>query len=215
MGRWFASFVLVILAGHLAAQTYNLGISPATNGASISTCSGMFYDSGGSAGNYGNNQNLTVTFCSATAGQQIQLAFSLLDLNNGDVLNIYNGPNTLAPILYNCSACNAGPLTFASSGGCLTVRFTSNSASNTNNNVGWAASISCFTPPANYNCNTATPINVGTTCVYITGTNVNATASSGVPAPTCGSYAGGDIWYSFVAPASGSVTLTGNSITGG
>ncbi|MFM7729085.1 MAG: hypothetical protein ACKO7B_20475, partial [Flavobacteriales bacterium] len=45
MVRWVASFLLFILAGHLAAQTYNLGISPATNGASISTCSGMFYDS--------------------------------------------------------------------------------------------------------------------------------------------------------------------------
>ena len=210
-----AALMLVLFTEHSNAQNYNLGISPASNGASISTCSGMFYDSGGANGNYGNNQNFTVTFCSATAGQQIQLAFSLLDLNNGDVMNIYNGSTVASPLVYTCSACNSAALTFSSTNGCLTVRFTSNSAANTNNNVGWAASISCFSPPANDNCNTATPISVGSTCVNTQGTNLNATASTGVADPTCGLYNGGDVWYSFVAPASGSVTLTANSIVGG
>jgi len=91
---------LLVATLNLHGQTYVMGSSPLTNGATISTCSGMFYDSGGASGNYGNNQNFTVTFCSATAGQQIQLAFSLLDLNNGDVLNIYNGRNVTSPLIY-------------------------------------------------------------------------------------------------------------------
>ncbi len=209
------AWLVLLNTNSLHAQTYIMGSSPAVNGASISTCSGMFYDSGGANGNYGNNQNFTVTFCSATPGQQVQLAFSLFDLNNGDVLNIYNGPNTAAPLLYTCSACNDAGLTFSSSTGCLTVRFTSNNAQNTNNNVGWAASITCFSPPANDNCSSATPVSVGSSCVNTLGTNVNATASAGAAAPTCGLYSGGDVWYSFVAPPSGSVTLTASSIVGG
>jgi len=68
----FIAMVALLNGLELNAQTYNLGSAPATNGATISTCSGMFYDSGGASGNYGNNQNFTVTFCSATAGQQVQ-----------------------------------------------------------------------------------------------------------------------------------------------
>ena len=61
-------------------------------------------------------------------------------------------------------------------------------------------------PPNDDPCN-ATPLTVNASCVNTTGTNVDATGSSGVPAPGCANYNGGDVWYSVVVPASGSVDV--------
>ena len=38
-------------------------------------------------------------------------------------------------------------------------------------------------PPSNDDPCNATPLNVGTTCSFVNGTNASATASTGVPAP--------------------------------
>ncbi|NNK87371.1 MAG: hypothetical protein HKO90_03730, partial [Flavobacteriaceae bacterium] len=59
----------LLLAYSLYGQNYNM-----QNG-SISTCSGTFYDSGGSGGNYGNNESLVFTICPDTPGTWIQLDF--------------------------------------------------------------------------------------------------------------------------------------------
>ncbi|MDB3907877.1 hypothetical protein N9355_10445, partial [Crocinitomicaceae bacterium] len=42
----------------------------------------------------------------------------------------------------------------------------------------------------------------------VTGTVTGATASAGAPAPSCGNYQGGDVWYSITVPASGEVNFT-------
>lgn len=68
-------------------------------------------------------------------------------------------------------------------------------------------------PPANDNPCGATPLTVGTTCSYVTSTTLNALATSGVPAPGCASYNGGDVWFSAVVPASGRIIFDSN--TGG
>ncbi len=49
----------------------------------------------------------------------------------------------------------------------------------------------------------AISLTVGTTCSYTTYNNNCATASAGVPAPGCGSYNGGDVWFQVTVPASG------------
>ncbi len=67
--------------------------------------------------------------------------------------------------------------------------------------------------PPNDNPCSATAITVGATCTFTQYTNLNATASPGVPAPGCASYSGGDVWFSAVVPASGSITFDSN--TGG
>ncbi|UKN01148.1 T9SS type A sorting domain-containing protein [Paracrocinitomix mangrovi] len=55
-------------------------------------------------------------------------------------------------------------------------------------------------------CN-AIPLTVGTSCSYSTYTNANATATSGVTAPGCASYSGGDVWFTVTVPAGGQVTI--------
>jgi len=64
--------------------------------------------------------------------------------------------------------------------------------------------------PANDNCTGAIALTIGTSCSYISSTNQGATASttpSTPPAPGCASYSGGDVWFSFIVPASGEVTV--------
>lgn len=41
----------------------------------------------------------------------------------------------------------------------------------------------------------------------LSGTNIGATSSTGIPVPGCASYSGGDVWYSFVVPTNGTVTV--------
>ncbi|HSD14856.1 MAG TPA: GEVED domain-containing protein [Flavobacterium sp.] len=62
------------------------------------------------------------------------------------------------------------------------------------------------TPP-NDDCSGAIALTVNASCSYTTYTNASATASSGVPAPGCASYSGGDVWFKFVVPAGGTVTV--------
>ncbi|MFM9004876.1 MAG: hypothetical protein ACKOSR_05155, partial [Flavobacteriales bacterium] len=59
-------------------------------------------------------------------------------------------------------------------------------------------------------CN-ATPLTVGTSCTFATYSNANATATTGVPAPGCGNYIGGDVWFSVVVPASGVLIIDSNT----
>ncbi|MCX6200292.1 MAG: gliding motility-associated C-terminal domain-containing protein [Bacteroidetes bacterium] len=67
------------------------------------------------------------------------------------------------------------------------------------------------TPPVNDNPCTAIPVTVTNSCAYTQYSNANATATAGIPAPGCASYSGGDVWFSFTVPASGNVTLDGNT----
>lgn len=72
-------------------------------------------------------------------------------------------------------------------------------------------------PPANDDCVNAESLTVGAIFAdnSVVGTNDGATASTGAPAPGCASYSGGDVWYSAVVPASGSLTFEMNSQSGG
>lgn len=53
----------------------------------------------------------------------------------------------------------------------------------------------------------ATPLSVGTSCNYSTFDNSTATATQGAPAPGCANYLGGDVWFTVVVPASGSLNI--------
>jgi len=68
------------------------------------------------------------------------------------------------------------------------------------------------TPP-NDLCSGAISLNVNASCSNTTGNNTGAT-DSGETAPGCANYSGGDLWYSIVVPANGSVTVTTSSASG-
>lgn len=72
-------------------------------------------------------------------------------------------------------------------------------------------------PPANDNCSGAIVLTPGATFNTNPLTaNLTGATNSNPPAPGCASFAGGDVWYSVVVPASGSITIeTGGTFTGG
>ena len=126
-------------------QTYRMGISPANHNATVNTCSGTFYDSGGNGSNYNFNENITVTFCSNNGGS-ISFNFTSFDVeNNYDYLRAYDGPSTSSPAFSGSPFTGtSSPGTLTSSGTCITFRFTSD---NIQNRPGWSANISCGNPP--------------------------------------------------------------------
>lgn len=72
-------------------------------------------------------------------------------------------------------------------------------------------------PPVNDDCEGAIALTAGATFATSSvqvGTNGAATTSSGAPAPGCAEYMGGDVWYSVVVPASGTITVETNSNPG-
>lgn len=118
----------------------------------VNTCQGLFYDSGGPTGNYGNNETHSITFCAAN-GEHVQVEFlSFNTETNGlfgvdeirfDILNVFDGPNSSSPQMFSfagvSSAGDPVPLVI-SSGSCLTFVFTSNG---TNTRPGWEALVTC------------------------------------------------------------------------
>lgn len=121
------------------SQTVNM-----SNG-STTTCNATFYDSGGPAGNYGNNENLSHTFFPATPGQAIELTFSSYVSGVADQISIYDGPDNTYPLLFMDGGTLSIP-TFISTDftGALTIEFNSNGMGN---QAGWVASVSCCASP--------------------------------------------------------------------
>ncbi|MBI2259182.1 MAG: hypothetical protein HYU67_09835, partial [Flavobacteriia bacterium] len=69
-------------------------------------------------------------------------------------------------------------------------------------------------PPANDECANAIVLPVNTSCVNTSATNEYATNSvTEIPA-SCASFSGGDVWFSFVVPASGNTVVTTSTGTG-
>lgn len=135
-------FPLLIFAGFfLHAQTYTLGSGLATNGATITTCSGTFYDSGGAGGNYGNNQDITLTF-SSPMGTPMILSINNFSFAPGDLFYVYNGPNTSSPQFTGSPLANGSPFNYVAMGGSITIRFVSNASGVS---TGWLMSVFCAT----------------------------------------------------------------------
>ncbi|PWI31177.1 hypothetical protein DI383_00445 [Flavobacteriaceae bacterium LYZ1037] len=64
-----------------------------------------------------------------------------------------------------------------------------------------------ITVPGNDEPCNAIPLTVGSSCSFATYTNEYATATAGVPAPTCSFYSGGDVWFTAVVPANGTLII--------
>ena len=134
--------VATFLPGFAVAQVFI-----ASDGLSIGSCSGIFYDTGGPSGNYGDNEDITVTICpagGAGAGPFTSVTFLSFDvqlLALSDQLVIHNGTSTADPVLATGGFLNnLTGQSFVATGpsGCLTFHWTSDLLINS---AGWSAAI--------------------------------------------------------------------------
>ena len=140
------SFFIILIALGFTINLY--GQDFIMNSTPVNSCSGNFFDSGGSFNRYNNNENIVKTICPAgTIGTHIELQILNTDFGPGDNLCFYDGTSTAAPqILCTLDDTNptSGAYTVAASApnasGCLTVEFTSDAAGN---GEGWEALITC------------------------------------------------------------------------
>ena len=150
------------------------------------TCGDTFLDSGGAAGNYGNNEDLVYHFAPVNPGDGVKITFTQVDIETSsgtgtiagcwDYLSIYNGPTVTSPTLAAVKCGEVGfppsvPSSLLSVGdsftstdptGQLTVRFRSEGSVSLG---GWAATVSCASLAVD---------------------NINATKFSYYPNPTTG-----------------------------
>ena len=177
----------------------------------VTTCSGDFYDSGGPAGSYQNNENYTETFYPSTPGAMIRFVFTSFSTESGyDYLKIYNGTSTAATLIGTYSGTTSpGTITASNASGALTFNFTSDVSLTP---AGWAASISCYSPLPTVTTTAATSVTASTA---VSGGNVTADGGTSVTARgVCWSTsASPDITASHTGDGSGIGTFT-SSISG-
>ena len=106
------------------ATNCTANVLPGSGTHSYSACRGTLLDDGGTS-NYSNGVN-TVAVISAPGASQVSVVFSIFELEQGyDYLRIYNGPNTLSPLIstHTGSTLPANGLPITSSGGAMTIEF--------------------------------------------------------------------------------------------
>lgn len=100
-----------------------------------------FYDSGGASGNYKNGENNTTVIYPDNTGATITATFLSYNVEGCcDVLQIYNGPDTTYPLLFNGGNSSPGTVASTDSSGALTFKFLSDGNATA---AGWDAVIDC------------------------------------------------------------------------
>ncbi|PKP04367.1 MAG: hypothetical protein CVU11_04895, partial [Bacteroidetes bacterium HGW-Bacteroidetes-6] len=202
--------IAFIISVSLFSQTYNM-----SNG-TVTTCSGNFYDNGGSASTYSASQDLIYTICPSVAGSKVTLNFTLFDLEaNYDYLTVYDGPNTGSPSLGSYD--NNVPLlgivqaTGANASGCLTFAFHSDGSFQY---AGWAATISCTTPCQSILSvfSSSTPAAVGGYISICQGQTVSFSGSATYPQNGT-SYTQSNATSTFLWDFGDGTTATGQNVT--
>lgn len=133
----FLSVFVFLVFKHLNAQVYLLD-----QNASIMTCSGTIYDSGGNGSNYGANEDYTYIICPSISGQKAKIDFQSFNLGSGDSLFIYDGSGTAAPssLIGGYGSTQLNNATYTSNTGCITLHFVSNG---TIQSSGFSADLDC------------------------------------------------------------------------
>ncbi len=139
------SLLISLLTIPAFAQEYLM-----TDGETTTTCGGTFYDSGGAAGNYGNNENLVHTFCPDDPTDCMLFNFStfraeVLLFSPIDILSVYDGTSTADPLIRDITGNLTDESFFvASTSGCITFEFISDVSTT---QFGWEASVNCIPCP--------------------------------------------------------------------
>ncbi|MCD4788642.1 MAG: PKD domain-containing protein, partial [Bacteroidales bacterium] len=116
----------------------------------VTTCEGIFYDSGGPAANYNDNEDFIMAFLPGETDNKIECQFISFNVEwhsscDYDWLKIFDGSNTSSPLLGKyCGTTSPGTVYATNENGALTFQFHSDYAANES---GWSANISCI-PPA-------------------------------------------------------------------
>ncbi len=186
---------LFIVSSMIGFSQYNM-----TDGSTINTCAGTFYDPQGASNYTDIDGTITQTFCSDNDGA-IQFNFTAFETREAaDILNIYDGPNTGSTLIGSYSV-TTGPGTITSTGTCITFEWITDG--NHDAKIGWVANISCSaTPPGNH-CNNTVILTPGTqqcgTNSYAGDFNDDGTAPIN---PCSSSYNDGEYWYEYTANGS-------------
>lgn len=160
---WCFGFLLLCAGSmHASPQAEPLRSSPIfTLGEDSSTdeCSGSLFDSGGSGGDYGNNQNLSFTICPQDEHHCIVVNVAFLALEQDfDFLYFFAGPDAEAPLFFSLTGSTVN-FEMQFPGPCLTILFTSDGAvTDAGFELSWyCMAEACTTPPPS-NCNNPTVI---------------------------------------------------------
>ncbi len=126
----------------------------------VTTCEGVFYDSGGQSVNYSDDEDFIMTFLPGNNGSMVKaefLSFSVENQSNCeyDWLKIFDGPNNQsAQIGIYCGTNSPGTVVATNDQGALTFQFHSDYAVN---EPGWVANITCeggdLPPAADFSAN--------------------------------------------------------------
>lgn len=140
-------FFFLLTTPAIFAQTYPIDNN---DGQTITTCGGTFTDSGnGGFGDYGNNENYTVTFCSGSTDYlrfiiNPNITADAYQIQGGDTLFVYDGTGTAGALLASYSAGEdpgSNLVVLESTSSCATFNFISNASTDGN---GWEIGIECI-----------------------------------------------------------------------
>ncbi len=121
----------------VCGQEYNMSNNSVTNP------TGTLYDSGGAGGDYGLNEDLVFTICPTEPCECLSLNFEEFDIEfNWDVLRIYNGNSTSAPLEVSYTG-SGFPTDVYLDSGCATLHFESDHIIT---DPGWKLTWSCSCP---------------------------------------------------------------------
>ncbi|MFM2386399.1 MAG: hypothetical protein RL660_1156 [Bacteroidota bacterium] len=148
-----------------------------TSTQTITTTSGLLYDSGGPFGNYQNGENCSLLISPGVCTDSIKLTFtSCVTEQFGDYLSVYDGATTTSPVLWLGSGSGLPPALTATSGNML-INFTTSAMGNYS---GFEASWTTFqslniTPTASFSFAPSTPA-VLDTILFTNTSSANAVA---------------------------------------
>jgi len=211
---------LFFISASAQGQTYThptSGLQSTSVGACpVTVCAGTVYDNGGAGGNYSANvNNVDRTFSASTTGQVLRAVFTSFSMNDTyflcfgpnnccDYLQIFDGPSSASPMIYN--NCTTSPGTVTSTSGSLTFRFVSDG---TVQLAGWAATLSCV-------AGAGFPTNTKSDCanaerIYVPGFYPNLSTGIGLVAEGCADCSIGETyshWYKILIGGSGTLGFT-------